>query len=245
MILKTEAIVLKTFDFRETSKIAIFFSNEFGKLKGLLKGIRKEPNKFASHLNLGSLNEAVFYQKRNSDLHLISHCDLKNDFPGLRRDLRRALAVNYILELVDALMPAEDKNEAVFKLLLSCLKSLESSVDTAKIIQMFQIKMLSLSGFKPHFDSCLICDKKILTSAYFSHRLGGLLCLHCRARDQDSASVLKGTIASIRHIEEQEWVRALRLGLNSSVKLELKELLNDFLVFHLEKHLKSPQYLYI
>jgi DNA repair protein RecO (recombination protein O) len=245
MILKAEGVVLRTFDFRETSKIAVFFTREFGKLKGLLKGIRKEPQKFASHLNLGSLNEVVFYRKRNSDLHLISHCDLRNDFLGLRRDLKRSLAVNYALELVDALMPAEDQNEEVFKLLLRCLQSLESAVDTSKIVQMFQIKMLSLSGFKPHFDSCLICDKKISASAYFSHRLGGLLCLHCRQRDSSSATVLKGTIASIRHIEEQSWERALRLGLNSSVRLELKELLQDFLVFHLEKHLKSLQYLYI
>src|SRR3989338_11496384 len=114
MIQKAEAVVLKTFDFRETSKIAMFFSREFGKLKGLFKGIRKEPKKFATHLNLGSLNEIVFYRKRNSEIHLISHCDLKNDFPGLRRDLKRMLSLNYVLELVDALMPLEDKNEEVF-----------------------------------------------------------------------------------------------------------------------------------
>ncbi|MDP3143005.1 MAG: DNA repair protein RecO [Candidatus Omnitrophota bacterium] len=245
MIQKTEAVILRTFDFRETSKIVTFFSQEFGKLRGLLKGIRKDPRKFASHLNLGSLNEVVFYQKRTSDLHLVSQCDLKEDFPVIRKDLKKSLALSYILELVDALMPPEDKNEKVYALLLRCLKSLDLATDTGKVIQMFQIKMLSLSGFKPHFDSCLICDKKILSSAYFSHRLGGLLCLNCRVRDLASAQVLKGTIASIRHIEGGSWERASRLGLNSSVKLELNKLLHDFLVFHLEKHLKSPQFLQI
>ena len=37
MIVKTEGIVLKSFDFRETSRIATFFTRDFGKVKGVLK----------------------------------------------------------------------------------------------------------------------------------------------------------------------------------------------------------------
>jgi len=243
MILKAEAVVLKTFDFRETSKIAVFFTRGYGKVKGLLKGIRKEPKKFGSHLNLGSVNEIVFYHKRNSDLHLISHCDLKENFPEIRKDLRRSVVLNYCLEMVDSLMAAEDKNEEVYHLLIRALEAAGKTDDSLKVIPIFQIKLLSLSGFKPHFDSCLVCEKKILNTAYFSHRLGGLLCFNCKGRDIDSRSVLKGTIATILHVEDETWARALRLGLSSSVKLELKEILRDFLQFHLEKPLKSHHYL--
>lgn len=240
---KTSAIVLKTFDFRETSRIAAFFTQEFGKVKGLLKGIRKEPKKFGSHLALGSLNGLVFYRKRNSDLHLVSHCDLEKDFAQVRKDLKRAVTLNYLLELTDALTPIEDKNEPIFELLVSALSSLETEADTAKLLHIFQIKSLSLSGFKPHLDSCLVCDKKIAATAFFSHKMGGLLCLSCRSRDIDSRAVLKGTIATIKHIEQQEWERALRLGLNSTVRLELTEILQDFLHFHVERRMKSAQLL--
>ncbi|MFZ5800654.1 MAG: DNA repair protein RecO [Candidatus Omnitrophota bacterium] len=240
---KTPAVVLKTFDFRETSRIATFFTKEFGKVKGLLKGIRKDPKKFGSPLNLGSLNEIVFYRKRSSDLHLISHCDLQKDFAQIRKDLKRAVTLNYILELADALTPVEDKNKLLFELLVSALVSLEAETDTPKLLHIFQIKTLALSGFKPHFDSCLICDKKIAATAFFSHKLGGLLCLNCRSRDLDSRAVLKGTIATIKHIEQEEWEGALRLGLNSTVRLELSEILQDFLHFHVERRMKSAELL--
>ena len=44
MILKAEGIVLKTFNFRETSCIVTFFTKEHGKIKGVLKGIQNFHN---------------------------------------------------------------------------------------------------------------------------------------------------------------------------------------------------------
>jgi len=49
---KTEALVLNKWDFRETSIIVNFYSRDFGKMSGILKGIKKEPAKFASTLEL-------------------------------------------------------------------------------------------------------------------------------------------------------------------------------------------------
>jgi recombinational DNA repair protein (RecF pathway) len=60
MICSTPAFVLKTYDFRETSKIAVFFSRDFGKVKGVLKGIRSDHKKFSSVLSALSLNHIVF-----------------------------------------------------------------------------------------------------------------------------------------------------------------------------------------
>jgi recombinational DNA repair protein (RecF pathway) len=40
MIPKTEALVLNRRAFRETSLIAEFYTRDFGKMSGLLKGIR-------------------------------------------------------------------------------------------------------------------------------------------------------------------------------------------------------------
>src|SRR3989338_2370005 len=66
MILKTEAIVLKSFAFRETSRIATFFTKDYGKVKGVLKGIRSNPRKFGSYLDKFSVNDIVYYQYRRS-----------------------------------------------------------------------------------------------------------------------------------------------------------------------------------
>jgi DNA repair protein RecO (recombination protein O) len=244
MIPKTKAIVIKRRDFRETSLIVTFFSQDFGKIKCLFKGIRANPKKFASALNLFSYNEIIFYKSRHSELHLASQCDLVKDFERIRADLRHSSLLTYIMELVDAIMPLEDKNVEVFKLLLNCLESADSGAfDAEKLVYLFQIKLLILSGFRPHLDSCIACDKKILEKAAFSVRLGGLICSNCNNRDRYSHGILKGTIASIMHVEHSEWQKALNLGLSGRVKQELRNILFNFLSTHLDRPLKSSRFL--
>src|SRR3989344_8836765 len=105
MILQTEAIVLKTMDLRETSRIARFFSKDYGKVSGVLKGIRKDHRKFGSSVDKFSVNDIVYYHHANSDLHLVGQCDLKSFFFPIRQDIRRAMAANYMTELVSIIMP--------------------------------------------------------------------------------------------------------------------------------------------
>lgn len=245
MIVKTEAIVLKSFDFRETSRIVTFYTRNHGKVKGVLKGIRKDPRKFGSSVDRFSLNDIVFYQYRNSDIHLVSQCDMKDYYFPIRQDFRKMAAASYVLELVDAIMPVEQKNEEIFDLILQYLSSLGSAQDISKLVHVFQIKTLVYSGFRPHLDTCVKCERKVQGQTRFSMQLGGLICEICRPLGTDAALVSKGTVASILHIEQCEWERSLRLSLSDAIKKELKFVLNNFLVFHLEKHLKSAKYVQV
>ncbi len=243
MIAKTEAIVLKSFDFRETSRIATFFTRDFGKVKGVLKGIRKDPRKFGSSVESFSINDIVYYQYRNSDIHLVSHCDMKECFHPLRADLKKMTAASYALELVDTVMPVEEQNIGIYQLMGEFFKSLETAEDVGKLVHVFQIKILSLSGFKPHLADCLRCQKIVHGPARFSLKHGGLLCPSCQELAGETVAITKGAIASILHIQKSEWPVALRLFLSVAAKKELKYVLNHFLVFHLERHLRSTRFL--
>lgn len=243
MIAKTEGIVLKSFDFRETSRIATFFTRDFGKVKGVLKGIRKDPRKFSSSVDRFSVNEIVYYQYRNSDIHLISHCDMKNYYNGLRQDLKRMTAASYAAELIDTVMAPEEHNAEIYQLLQDFLKNLQTVEDINKLVHMFQIKILSLSGFRPHLESCVRCTAAITSATRFNLRLGGLVCLKCQDVSGEAMAISKGAVASIRHVQQTPWAHAMRLGLDEPIKKELKYVLNHFLVFHLERHLRSTRFL--
>lgn len=237
MICSTPAFVLRTFDFRETSKIAVFFTREYGKVKGVLKGIRKDPRKFGSTLPLLSLNHIVFYKKRNTEIHLVGQCDLLDDFGIRGGDLRNFGYSHFCSELLDLLMPLEDRNERVFTLTQEFLSTLkETSCDCRDV---FMIKTLALSGFKPHFDSCLMCGRSLSAEAFFSLKKGGLLCRHCLPADLSGQRVLAGTVASILYIERSGWQDSLRLKLMPQVRKELDEVLHCFIRFHVGRGLKT------
>ncbi len=240
---KTEAIVLNRRDFRESSLIADFYTRDFGKISGILKGIRKEPDKFASNLEPFSLNDIIFYKKNNSSLHLVSQADKKNNFNNIRQHMVKTGISSFMMELLGAIMPQEDKNEDVFDLSLISLGELENSNNPDKVLTIFKIKILVLSGFKPHFDSCVSCQGKILGQSKFSLGLGGLLCTRCSIKDASSRSIFRGTVATILHIERNDFQNVLNLGMNPQIKKELDLILNAFLNFHLEKELKSQKVL--
>jgi len=242
MIAKTEAFVLKTHDFRETSKIAVFYTKEFGKVKGVMKGIRKDYKKFGSSVDRFSLNDMEFYRHRNSDLHLISLCDLKQYYFPIRKDLKRNIAANYVLELVDVIMPPENPNTNIYALMNNFFKDLQSEADIDRLIHIFQIKTLIFSGFRPHIDDCLKCTKHIDNKAKFSLKTGGLICNTCSRDEHNLLPISKGTISTILYYERHSWDHCLKLGLTSHVKKELKVILNNFLVYHLERKIKTAKY---
>ena len=238
MICSTPAFVLKSYDLRETSKIAVFFTRDFGKVKGVLKGIRTDPRKFSSSLQLLSLNHIIFYKKRTSEIHLVSQCDLIDDFALNRGDLKAFGFSSFVSELVDLVMPLEDMHKDVFSLIFDFLNSLKTDTkqDTRPI---FEIKILALSGFKPHFDSCVICDAKLSTKGFFSHAKGGLLCSKCLFHDVRAEQILAGTIASILYIENSPWQKCLRLSMLTPVRRQLDNILNCFIQYHLGRALKT------
>lgn len=240
---KTEALVLKTFDFRETSIIAALYTRDFGRIQGLFKGIRTEPAKFGSTLEPFSHNEIVFYQKRNAELHLVSACDIKENFSALRSDISKCGQASFMMELLHAVTALEDKSVEVFDLTTQCLSQMSANPNYNKIPTIYKIKLLSLTGFRPHLHSCLSCGDKISSQAKFSNYLGGLICQNCFKRDIRAAWIFRGTIASILHIEKNSLIDSLRLGINPQIKRELDCILNSFIEFHLEKKFKTQRVL--
>ena len=146
-----------------------------------------------------------------------------------------------MMEMINSIMQLEDSNEEIFNLTLASLKELETNYNPEKIATIFKIKMLSLSGFKPHFDSCVSCLDKIMGQSKFSLSLGGLLCPRCMPKDPSSRAIFRGTIATVLHIEKTSFHGSLNLGMNPQIKKELDLILNAFLNFHLGRELKSQK----
>jgi len=238
-LVKTEGLVIKKFDYGETSLIAHFYTKDYGKINLIFKGIKTDQKKFSSPLEPFSYNEIIFYKKKNTTLHLASACDLKDNFDPIRVNLEKISSANTIMELLDMVMPLEDPNEDIFNLGLNSLKALCEYPYADKIITIFKIKLLNLCGFKPHLNSCIICQEKINTQARFSISLGGLLCASCQKKDLKARPVYRGTVATILHIEKNDLENNLRLGINPQIKREIDYILEVFFEFHLERKIKS------
>jgi DNA repair protein RecO (recombination protein O) len=248
-IQKTQAIVLNNQDFRESSLLATFYTKDFGKLKGLIKGIRASKSRFGSRLEPFSFNTIVFYENRKSSFCIIAQCDRAYNFNIFQGDLEKAAYASYLVELIDAVTSPGDANTLLFELLFNTLRLLShiEIENIEEIIRIFEIRLLDISGFMPRLDCCVCCGKNIFLlkkkPPHFSHSLGGLICEACFAQDKAALSISLGTIASLKYIESTEWCRVLHFKISSAIKEELEEILRCFLSLHLERKFKSLAFL--
>ena len=76
-IQKTEGILLRKADLRETSLILTFYTKDFGKIKGIVRGVRgpRSGSCGGASMEIFALDGLVFYERRRSDIFTIS-CNL-------------------------------------------------------------------------------------------------------------------------------------------------------------------------
>ncbi|MBI4355893.1 MAG: DNA repair protein RecO [Candidatus Omnitrophica bacterium] len=245
-IQRTRALVLRRQDFGDTSLIIVAFSREFGKLHGLIKGIKADYRRYGSRLEPLGLNDLVFYEKRQTSLQLISQCDLVESFPVLRERLAALTTALYWAELVDAVTSLHDPNHELFQLLVDALGSLGPIEDVQRLSRLFEVKVLATSGFFPRLEDCVGCRAVLPTTvvptrreARLSARQGGLLCGRCGAKEPLAPLITRGTIATIRQMGRESWPALLRLQFTAITREELATVLQEFLGFHIDKRFRS------
>lgn len=190
---ETEGIVLRSFDFRETSKIAVFYTRDFGLLKGLAKGARKKQKQFGSSLKPYSHDYISFYKSRTSEIHLIGKCEQKNFYSGIREDILKSSFAVYWMEILHELI--QDKDEKFFEFLMTSLAHLEKEpVLSPLLLPFFELNLLKQAGYGPVLKHCVSC-KAESASYKFSPILGGIICPECQHKDYRSIDILPNTIA--------------------------------------------------
>ena len=148
-IQKTEAILLKKKDFRETSFILTFFTKDFGKVDGIIKGARGYRPRGDANPIFFSLDQIVFYEKKKGGISIISHCETQEVFLNILKEWGKALAAYYMLELADVFTEPGEKLEEVFDGLYNSFKFLDNGKETESITRLFEIKLLMALGFWP------------------------------------------------------------------------------------------------
>ena len=148
-IQKTEAILLRRHEVRETSLILIAMTRDFGKVQGLVKGVRGARAAVPWYLEPLTLQAIVLYERRRSSVALISAFDLIDAFDPIRRDLVKISYASLFLDLVDGMTETGDPHPEIFDLLLYTLQALKTGADPRSLARSFEAHLLSVSGLLP------------------------------------------------------------------------------------------------
>lgn len=231
-----DAIVLRHRPYRETSAFVSCLTEQYGKIKGLIKGLRDQVRpRFRSAMEPLTLNRIVFYDVRSSSLHLISQCELVEEFRGLSASLETMRAACACAEVADALVEADDPHPGIFRLLRDSLGRLSANDEPARIRAHALVRLLRLAGFHPQLDECTGCNRLTLEAGHWSVRQGGLLCQACLHLDPDADAIGAAELSLLEACAESEVPPAL----SADEVRTLETRLFEFLRWWLDRPLKT------
>lgn len=155
-IIKTEGILLKRQEIRETSLILTAFTRDLGKIQGLVKGVRSAQGAVPGFLEPLTLQTLVLYERKRSPWMLISSCDLVDPFDPIRKDLNRTAYASFCLDMTDAMTETSDPHPEIFDLLRETLRALSQGTKVQDTLPFFEVHLLKMSGFLPNVGSLKI-----------------------------------------------------------------------------------------
>ena len=241
--LRAEGIVLRKYLLRETSYILVIYTREFGKIRGVLKGVRKPFPQFAGNFEPISLCEVIFYKKKKSVLDLITQCETIDYFNGVREDLEKLTYAGYFTEMVDAVTEDQDSDPDIFDILKGSLSMLGRATGAKRVRRIFEIKLLGALGFSPQVDECVKCASLVDEKSFFSASSGGIMCAKCNEGKNDKVPVSLGTIKFMRKIQSSGIERAENIKLSHEVGVETERMLDGFVKFQIGRPIKSLKFL--
>jgi len=148
-IIKTEAIILKCDNYRETSKIVTFYTKSHGKLRGIAKGVRNSKSRWGGALQAMAYVNIMFSYKENGTLYLISGAEYINSHQQTYDDHDK-LQVGYkIVELLNKTTADCQENTSLFSLAVETLSCLNiATKNYVNLLFNFEFKLLKILGFE-------------------------------------------------------------------------------------------------
>src|SRR5438552_6995390 len=157
--ISSDALVLRTYNLGETSKVVVLLTRERGKLRAVAKGARGARPRYQSSLEPLSEVRVSLYGRQGTELYRLGECELvRSAFHAGERGLDAALALSYFAELLDAFAQEGEAEDAVYRLALAIVAAVDGGTETGVLGRYLEAWLLKLHGIYPPLDHCAGCD---------------------------------------------------------------------------------------
>lgn len=173
---ESEAIVLRTYPFRESDLLVTVFTRLEGKVRGVARAAKKSRRRFGGALEPLTYVKLTYEDRERQELARLDACEVLDSPLSSEVSYPRAVALGHVAELLDELLPDREGNDAVFRLAVSVLGQIKGQEFWLPITY-FDLWMARLMGYLPDISDCITCGCVLNGSrAYFHALADGLMC---------------------------------------------------------------------
>lgn len=239
--LRDEVIVLRVRDWQTADKYAIAFSKEHGKVRFIAYGARYTKN-VAGRL-LQPFAQLTVEVTSGQKIDRLKSCELLKLPQTL--DFKQMAYAAVMAELTAALTEDRQPATEIYELLSVSLAVL--AVRNPRLVTLaFALKLLSLTGFAPQMEHCVICGREIVANedGWFSPLQGGVVCSDCHAAQSGGEEPCSsGTRILMQQLLDLDLADPKHFTVRGENLMELEKLLYKFILFQTDKPLNSLNFL--
>jgi len=237
--IKTKAIVIKSIKWKDTSKIVTLYTRETGKVSVIAKGVRKLKSTYGGVLESINLIEAIIYPSPKRQVQILGPASLENSFPEIKKDIEKTSYTYAVLELIYILIPIGSVDSIFFDFTKILLEEMEKIRQPKIIFWFFLLKISSYMGFRPDFNTCIICSNESDgAETYFSFQKGGLVCKRCCGANFEGWRLDANAIKILNKLQKMNYKVMSTQALVTIDKFPYTEFLLSYLRFHSDENLE-------
>lgn len=234
MLYKDEALVLRTMRLGEADRIVTLIGRENGRIRAVVKGVRRTKSRFGARLEPFSHVSLVLWRGKG-DLDTVTQAEVLHAFRPVREDLRRYSFGAVMLEACDRVIQEKEHSGVLLDALVHSLQRL--AVDDSPLVPaQFLLKLSAVAGFSPALGMCAECDAP---ASWFSPGQGGSVCPRCRSLDAEEVG--PGVLELMSDLIGMSPAGIMPMRATGSEIAIACRLARFYAEFHLERRLKSAQ----
>lgn len=237
----TEAVVLHSFDYLESSRILRLMTRDAGIQSVLARGARSSRKRFGTSLDVFVQGTAEYSTRPGRDLSTLTAFDATRSRPELVADVSRFAGACVLAEMA-LRFSSDEPHPGLFDAFVSGLDSIGAADADETVSRTLGAAwhIVGELGFAPALDVCANCHAELPEDARtaFSHVAGGALCERC-------ARLVPGTrqVPPEARAAMGEWLAGSPVQLSSAPEGRAHQrLLREFLDQHLSEGKRLTAY---
>lgn len=192
-------IVLRAVDTKESDKILTILTSG-GKLPVIAKGARSRKSRVTACTQLLAYSELTLSESHG--WQYLSEGSSIELFEGVRRDIERLSLASYFAEVTESVALENVESGEILSLLLNALYALGKLGKSPALVKaVFELKLMSLTGFEPLADACAYCGRPEPEEPMLDIREGVICCKGCGKGERGLSMPLSpGALAAMRWV---------------------------------------------
>ena len=234
MHLKTEGLILRQTDWKETDRILNVLTRDRGKMTFRARGVRSRRSRLAGSCQFLCYSEFTLFENRGG--YVVDEAVPIEMFTELRQDVELVSLAAYFAPAAEGVAQEDCPNPELLSLCLNAMYALGKLQKPQALVKAaFELRCACLAGYTPMLDRCPVCASESPDRFHLSE--GCAVCAGCQQELPEGLRLplSPGMLGAMRYIVECPPAKLFSFRLGEENLQSLSGLTESYLMTQFER----------